>query len=212
MDRHGGPVSEFDREHFVLPRINCPAVLALTTGALLSGVPYKKGWPGMAPTQENTSRIGSGARPSFMPASSEADWGEAIRADRQELDTQPVRRTRRPVVLGAVSIPGTVPRRSSTSQQSGVPQAGYNPVITFSSEEKPDGKVGARTEWQWKVFNDTYVPVAFKQVAYGGPDGTLNLQLDATLEDCVVNKPLDPHQFDPEGLGLKDGDEVMDIP
>ena len=28
----------------------------------------------------------------------------------------------------------------------------------------------------------------------------------------MVNKPLDPHQFDYEGLGLKDGDEVMDIP
>ena len=92
------------------------------------------------------------------------------------------------------------------------PQAGYNPVIMFSSEEQPDGKLGGRTEWQWKVFNDTYVPATFKQVAYGGPDGSLSLQQDATLEDCVVNKPLDPHQFDYEGLGLKDGDEVMDIP
>ena len=54
------------------------------------------------------------------------------------------------------------------------PQAGYNPVITFSSEEQPDGKLEGRTEWQWKVFNDTYVPVAFKQVAsMSKPDGSL---------------------------------------
>ena len=37
------------------------------------------------------------------------------------------------------------------------PEAGYNPVVQFSSDEQPDGKLGDKTEWQWKVFNDTYV-------------------------------------------------------
>ncbi len=93
------------------------------------------------------------------------------------------------------------------------PQAGYNPVITFKSEEQPDGKLEFRTEWQWKVFNDTYVPIAFKQVSsMSKPDESMRLLHEATLEDCVVNQPLGPHQLDYEGLGLKDGDEVVDIP
>ncbi len=93
------------------------------------------------------------------------------------------------------------------------PQAGFNPVIMFTSEEQPDGKVEGRTEWQWKVFNGTYVPVSFKQVSSpSNPDESARLLHEATLEDCVVNQPLGPHQFDFEGLGLKDGDEVVDIP
>ena len=112
-----------------------------------------------------------------------------------------------------VRFPGTGGTKATCFTTIWSPEAGYNPVVQFSSEEQPDGKLGDKTEWQWKLFNDTYVPATFKLIAYHGePDGSLNLQQDATLEDCVVNKPLDPHQFDYEGLGLKDGDEVMDIP
>ena len=57
------------------------------------------------------------------------------------------------------------------------------------------------------------MPVAFKRVSsMSKPDESMSLLHEATLEDCVVNQPLGPHQLDYEGLGLKDGDEVMDIP
>jgi len=88
------------------------------------------------------------------------------------------------------------------------PQAGYNPVLDYSSFDKPDGKLEHRLEWQWNRFDDPYLPSAYKQISFLD-DGSLSMQCDATLEDCVLNKPLDPHQFDYEGLGLKDGDEVM---
>jgi hypothetical protein len=85
---------------------------------------------------------------------------------------------------------------------------GYNPVIWFSSWEKPDGRLADRTEWQWKLVDGAYVPAAIKHMAH--EDGAPETQRDATLEDCVLNQPLDPHQFDYEGLGLKDGDMIND--
>ena len=89
------------------------------------------------------------------------------------------------------------------------PQVGYNPVVRFSSWEKPDGGLSDRTEWQWRPVADAFVPEIVNSVAYQ-EDGTLDNQRHATLEDSVVNKPLDPHQFDYEGLGLKDGDVIND--
>ena len=56
-------------------------------------------------------------------------------------------------------------------------------------------------------FDDTYLPSAYKQIAFL-EDGSLSTQCDATLEGCELNKPLTPHQFDYEGLGLVDGDEI----
>lgn len=32
------------------------------------------------------------------------------------------------------------------------PQAGYNPVLDFSSYDKPDGKLDHRIEWQWSAL------------------------------------------------------------
>ena len=90
------------------------------------------------------------------------------------------------------------------------PQAGYNPVLDFSSYDKPDGKLDHRIEWQWKRFDDTYLPSAYKQISFLD-DGSLSTQCDATLEDCLLNRPLKPHQFDYAGLGLVDGDEIHGI-
>jgi hypothetical protein len=87
------------------------------------------------------------------------------------------------------------------------PQAGYNPVLDYSAHDKPDGKLGHRRQWQWKRFDDTYLPDAYKQISFLD-DGTLSMQCDAKLEDCLLNNPLKPHQFDYEGLGLVDGDEI----
>ena len=90
------------------------------------------------------------------------------------------------------------------------PQAGYNPVLDYSSYDKPDGRLGHRIEWQWTRFDDTYLPAAYKQISFLD-DGTLSTQCDATLEECALNKPLRPHQFDYEGLGLVDGDEIHSL-
>ena len=82
--------------------------------------------------------------------------------------------------------------------------------VTFTLStmyDKPDGRLGHRIEWQWTCIDDTYLPAAYKQISFLD-DGTLSTQCDATLEECALNKPLRPHQFDYEGLGLVDGDEI----
>ena len=56
-------------------------------------------------------------------------------------------------------------------------------------------------------------PLLSEQVSsMSKPDESMSLLQEATLEDCVVNQPLGPHQLDYEGLGLRDGDEIVDIP
>jgi hypothetical protein len=88
------------------------------------------------------------------------------------------------------------------------PQAGYNPVLCFSlSLGKPDDRLGDITEWTWTRFDDTYLPADYKHVGY--EDGkNLSNQTHAKLEDCVLNKPLDPQPDMNSWLEIADGDTI----
>jgi len=89
------------------------------------------------------------------------------------------------------------------------PQAGYNPVSMVRALDKPEGKLESRIEWQWKVIDGVYVPSTIKESAYRAPDGGLSREQETRLKECALNGPLGPHQFDERGLGLNDGDLVL---
>jgi hypothetical protein len=89
------------------------------------------------------------------------------------------------------------------------PQAGYNPVLHFLSWNTPDGLRESMSEWQWKDLDGTQIPSAFTSATYHAPDGGLSNERTAKLHDCVLNEPLDPHQFDYQGLGASDGDVIV---
>ncbi|QEH37761.1 ECF RNA polymerase sigma factor SigW [Aquisphaera giovannonii] len=89
------------------------------------------------------------------------------------------------------------------------PQAGYNPVSHVRTSGKEDGTPESKIEWGWKRIGDVYVPESMNATSYR-PDGVLSRGLEARLKDCAVNRPLDPHQFDERGLGLEDGDLILD--
>ena len=89
------------------------------------------------------------------------------------------------------------------------PQAGYNPVSKVMAHDKPDGKLESKIEWQWKVIDGVYVPATIKESAYRRTDGGLSKEQESRLKECVLNRPLGPHQFDERGLGLSDGDLVL---
>ena len=89
------------------------------------------------------------------------------------------------------------------------PQAGYNPASMVRTFEKPDGKPQSRIDWEWNLIDGVYVPSAIKESAYRAPDGRLSLEQHTKLKACVLNLPLNPHQFDEQGLGLNDGDLIL---
>jgi len=89
------------------------------------------------------------------------------------------------------------------------PQAGYNPVSMVMAIDKPDGKLDSKIEWQWKMIDGIYIPSTIKESAYRAPGGGLSKEQEARLPECTLNRPLVPHQFDERGLGLNDGDLVL---
>ncbi len=89
------------------------------------------------------------------------------------------------------------------------PQAGYNPASMITTRDKPDGKIESKIEWQWKMIDGIYVPSTIKESAYRAPGGGLSKEQQTTLKECALNRPLGPHQFDEQGLGLSDGDLVL---
>jgi hypothetical protein len=77
------------------------------------------------------------------------------------------------------------------------------------AHDKPDGKLESKIEWQWKAIDDIYIPSSIKEWAYRSADGGLSKQQETRLKECVLNQPLVLHQFDERGLGLNDGDLVL---
>jgi RNA polymerase sigma factor (sigma-70 family) len=92
------------------------------------------------------------------------------------------------------------------------PEAGYNPVSMVWSLDGPEGKVESTIDWQWTVFDGIYVPSTIKESASRAPGGELSKDQVTKLKSCTINRPLGPHQFDERGLGLSDGDLVLNHP
>ncbi len=89
------------------------------------------------------------------------------------------------------------------------PQAGYNPVRMVRTLDRPDGKPESKIEWRWKVIDGVYVPSTIKESVYRTPGGELSKEQLTRLKECALNRPLGPHQFDERGLGLSDGDLIL---
>jgi len=90
------------------------------------------------------------------------------------------------------------------------PQAGYNPVSRVMTFDAPEGKdVSTRHEWRWRLIDDILVPSWIKGTNFEEPGKTPSFEQESKLTECGLNQPLDPHQFDEFGLGLVDGDIVL---
>jgi RNA polymerase sigma factor (sigma-70 family) len=89
------------------------------------------------------------------------------------------------------------------------PQAGYNPVRSVGTLDKLDGPVQARIDLQWKRIDGVYIPSTIEEKDYRRPGGGTSREQSAKLVECVLNRLLPPHQFDEGGLGLADGDLVL---
>jgi hypothetical protein len=55
-----------------------------------------------------------------------------------------------------------------------------------------------------------YMPSKIKEAGYEVPGGPVPREWESKLSDCILNQPLEPHQFDHRGLGMQDGDLIID--
>jgi RNA polymerase sigma factor (sigma-70 family) len=90
------------------------------------------------------------------------------------------------------------------------PRAGFNPVGYVFADDKPDGKLSTKVEWEWTAIDGIHVPSKIKAWGWENPGGDLSREQESKLANCVLNQPLDPHQFDHTGLGMADGDLIID--
>jgi hypothetical protein len=90
------------------------------------------------------------------------------------------------------------------------PRAGFNPVAYVFADDKPDGKLMTKLEWEWNAIDGIHVPSRIKEWGWENPGGDLSRERESRLSNCVLNQPLDPHQFDHAGLGMADGDLIID--
>ena len=89
------------------------------------------------------------------------------------------------------------------------PQAGYLPVSTVRSHRY--------TRWQAPIEDRMAVEADRRHLytfEYQGmglprPGGQPSKEQTTTLKECTLNRPLNPHQFDERGLGMSDGDLVL---
>lgn len=90
------------------------------------------------------------------------------------------------------------------------PAAGLNAVALSLAADQAGERPLRMARWQWKLFNGVHVPVKTKELQYSGKSGQLSFDRETELQECVVNEPLEPSQFTYQGLGMEDGELVMD--
>ncbi|NQT15404.1 MAG: hypothetical protein HQ582_21790 [Planctomycetes bacterium] len=90
------------------------------------------------------------------------------------------------------------------------PAAGFNPVRLVMAKDRAGEQPIRIMQWQWELSGDVYVPAWVSESTYGPEGGEPSYQRETTIEECAVNRPLEPGQFTYRGLGLAEGDLVLD--
>lgn len=85
--------------------------------------------------------------------------------------------------------------------------AGFNPV---SEIYQRNGLQVKSRLWAWKKFSDVFIPSAVDEWISTSEDGSCYYKRSSLLADAQINQPLGPNTFDYIGLGLQNGDIVMD--
>ncbi len=95
------------------------------------------------------------------------------------------------------------------------PVDGYHPVsVSYAMADErgdPGMKVGQSLLWKWKSVDGIFVPevVSEEMRDYASP-GAIRLRRVSVLEECALNEPVDPQQFEYAALGLEPGELILD--
>ena len=88
------------------------------------------------------------------------------------------------------------------------PDAGFHPVSFTLWQDEARTQLLTTTTWSFKQVDGIYVPESIKETYYRGEK--IDRLKELHLQECVLNRPIDASQFSYAGLGLKDGELIMD--
>jgi hypothetical protein len=123
-------------------------------------------------------------------------WADGIRVDESNVSGSTWYRIR---------IPFDANVRTMTTIWS--PEAGYNPVALTSISS---GHVEKQIKWKWKKDDEIYVPSDVTEFWQPIDSEVPTFKRHAELTENTLNQPIQSNQFDYVGLGMKDGDLVLD--
>lgn len=88
--------------------------------------------------------------------------------------------------------------------------SGFNPVSFRIAADAVGKATRSLTGWRWRKVGDIFVPSEVSSTMYDEATGRVDYHRVARQEDVQINRPLDPHQFDYQALGLEEGELVLD--
>ena len=86
----------------------------------------------------------------------------------------------------------------------------FNVVSNTLSTDAARDHPTVKKLWQWAQYNGVFLPERAIDLRYAPENGRLVYQREMKLQECNVNGALVPSQFGYQGLGMSDGDVVMD--
>jgi hypothetical protein len=89
------------------------------------------------------------------------------------------------------------------------PAAGFHPVSLLLSADEAGESPIREMQWQWKPYGEVLLPDEVRESLYRD-GGKLRYQRELALDQSVLNATIDPSLFTYRGLGVQDGDLVMD--
>jgi hypothetical protein len=142
-----------------------------------------------------------------------------IKAGRGEIDPKSKMKFERGTHLYQAMLDGktwyrTVLELHGPGDSVGFTEIVFDPRVCFcpSQTAKWEGKIGGELRfsmtWTYAESGGVFVPEKVSQRGYEG--GQVQYDRDLRLDRNKINEPLAPGQFSYEGLGMKDGDLVMD--
>lgn len=87
--------------------------------------------------------------------------------------------------------------------------SGFHPVVVFIGPNRNGEEAQFLVETTWESVGGVWVPSRQRRV-HKLEDGSVGFRRDAKLLNPEMNPELDEHQFDYVGLGLKEGEVIMD--
>ena len=87
---------------------------------------------------------------------------------------------------------------------------GFNVVSNVLSRDAAGEHPESKKLWQWKRYNGVFLPERTIELLYTSETGKPIYRREMKLQECKVNDTIAPSLFSYQGLGLKDGDVVMD--
>lgn len=88
------------------------------------------------------------------------------------------------------------------------PDAGYHPVSFTLWQDESQTRPLVTREWSFKQVDGIYVPESMTETYY--TDERAHRLCEFQLGECKLNRPIDPSRFSHAGLGLREGELIMD--